>query len=228
MAKCANSKIFFFLLILIHSSWAQTLFDLFNGSNFHIRSKRDNNEESEPGNANQYFDELLNNTKQLIIDRGYDPLNIGRIDICDECQLEGLTSIKRTGDSTVIQEGDDVILQTNVGFEELRANCQCAKKILFITFRGHLSAVLRDLAMRGTIRTSTAVRLHPVLEHFVVTNNGDLDMHWEGKGILSFVSEGIFSLFKSKFRNHAQKALPDLLRTTIQNNLHRVTSLGSS
>jgi len=79
--------------------------------------------------------------------------------------------------------------------------------------------------MQGTIRTNTRGNFRPILEDFGVTNNGDMDLYWDGKGLLAFLSEAVFKLFKSKFRHHAQTAIPGLLRSAIENNLHRLNSL---
>lgn len=179
-------------------------------------------QDAQPGNANAYFDEILNNTRQLIADRGYDPLPIGTIDICTDCILQGLRSIKRTGDATLRQEADDIIIEINVGFDQLDGTCNCVKKFLFIRIRGKLHATLKDMALKATLRTSTNVRLRPVLEDFAVTNDGEMVLNWEGKGIAGMIAETVFGLVRGKLTRHAQRVLPGLIRKAIENNLDKV------
>lgn len=145
------------------------------------------------GNANEFIDEAITHWRSLLKESGYDPLFVksftqGRI-TCNTCRIEGLSSIKRTGDVMLNTSETFLVVDINIGLAEVSAHCNCEARWAIFSVDGIISGTLTDYSVDARIEQYAIndPRPSPQLTSLLITNEGQLTTHFDGSGFLGTV-----------------------------------------
>lgn len=208
-----------------------------------IQSRINDQLESLPDNfihesSSSLVDHLLEKVKQEIVKSGYDPHTLPNLTESFQQDLRifnlhgdaslyngtlyGLATLVRTGHVIAHYEKDSVILEANLGFENLTANYDWSVNLMDAGPAG--SAKINVNSVDGYLKLRQPLKRgsKPILEEFKVKKIRNVWVDVTGLGSIDFLVESIVNLISNVFKKSIADVISGPIQKILQKELDKV------
>ena len=188
--------------------------------------------------SSSLVDHLLEKVKEEIVKSGYDPLplpdqnesfnqDLKLFDLYGSASLYngtlfGLSSLIRTGHVIAYYEKDSVILEANLGFENLTAKYDWSANLMGGGPAGSAGISINSIDGFLQLRQPLKRGTKPILEEFKVKKIRNVWVNVTGLGTMDFVVEMIVNLITNLFKNSLANVISGPVQKTLQKELDKV------
>jgi len=179
-------------------------------------------EKGPQGNFDKHLDAILGNLGKAIRANGFDPIKLGSLLQCRNCSMEGLSLIRRVGPSNLMYANRTLNVDAYLGIPALYISCfPCVEVILSVPFTGMAEVALWDVQFYGKVSQKTTKGSNPTLEEYKVIREGDLDISFNGYGLLGPFAEVGFKLIHQRqvsnmIREYMYEKIPNFIASKLK------------
>jgi len=193
----------------------------------------------EAGNANAFLDQILSNARPTI-QKELDPVNLpdGGISFSKKILgitiqggaqvtqgwLAGLSTIHRAGDAEMTNAGGAIIVDAELGLNDLRGHYRASAKFLNIGPETGATLTISYVSVALKVKQTFQPGAHPELLDFEITRIDKIDVKLEsGLGPLDFILGGIVNLVSGLVKDLVVKIVNEPLKKLIGQKLSEIT-----
>lgn len=183
------------------------------------------------------FDDILDKAKSAIRKAGLEPFNLPTLsekfshDLllfnfngvveAYKGKLSGLTTLIRTGDVFVEYENDTVVLEANLGFENLTGTYLWKAHLMGKGPDGSARLLLSGITSYIKIRQKLTQGSKPIVDEFQIKSIRYLWTEINGLGGWDIVFESIFNLISNAFKTALVNAISGPVKKAVQDEINR-------
>lgn len=183
-------------------------------------------------NSDKFVDLILVGARELIKDQGLDPAELPDaiakfsktilgIKIWGSAKVwkgsfSGLSTITRTGPTSLEPKDDKLHLTANIGIKNAKSGYSASAEFMSIGVKAKASVDIRDIDVFLSAQVPISPGAHLKLTELKITDIGKLKVHFHGLGPLDWVVESLGGFIGNLIRNWLSKVLQGPLKNIIQ------------
>lgn len=183
-------------------------------------------------NSDTFVDLILTGARKLIKDQGLDPAKLPDaiakfskvilgIKIWGDAKVwnghfSGLSTITRTGPTSLEPKEDKMQLTANIGVRNANAGYSASAEFMKLGVKAKASVDIRDINVYLAAEVPMIPGAHLRLTTLKITDIGKLKVHFHGLGPLDWVVESLSSFIGNLIRDWLSKVLQGPLKDIIQ------------
>ncbi|XP_076036466.1 uncharacterized protein LOC143022231 [Oratosquilla oratoria] len=179
------------------------------------------------GNANGFMDLIFSHIATTIVDSGADPMPLpdhtlqfmeNGVAKLYNGELTGLSSIHRSGTSSLDMVGEWIFLYTNFAFNGLKARCTGKVEVLNVGPVVDMSASVSQVSVYMMARKDLYGNVVDI-DQFIITEFGKIDVEIDGLGLLDYLAplgESVANAFHDVIVDLLQTTIADLIKDALQ------------
>jgi hypothetical protein len=137
--------------------------------------------------------------------------------------LEGLSTLRRTGDVTISYTDNVIEIEASLGFSKLEGGYTWRANLMGIKRKGGVHFRIKGLDIAVHVHQPNRYNSIPELKSFEIRDIGQVSLDVDGLGSLDFIVEFLGNFITNVFKKQLTEVLQNEIRDIIQENLREVT-----